>query len=62
MKYPLCQDTGFAVYFVEVGVGLRIEGGLLENAIGLGPKSLQEIALALNKFGYIDDPDKWIGS
>ena len=28
----------------------------------LGPKALQEIAEALYEFGYINDPDKWIGT
>ena len=30
--------------------------------VQLGVVSLQEIALALWKFGYIDDPDLWLGS
>ena len=33
---PLCQDTGFAVFFVELGVDARIEGGMLEDAINEG--------------------------
>ncbi len=33
---------------------------VLEGAIGLGPKALQEIALALYKFGYIHDVEKWL--
>lgn len=32
-QVPICQDTGFAVYFIEKGVDLSIEGGLLENAV-----------------------------
>lgn len=35
-KMPICQDTGFAVFFLEVGQDLRIEGGLLEEAINEG--------------------------
>jgi fumarate hydratase subunit alpha len=27
-KLPLCQDTGFAVFFVEIGEDVRIEGSL----------------------------------
>ena len=27
---------------------------------GLGPKSLEEIALGLNRFGYISDAAKWL--
>jgi len=34
---PLCQDTGFAVFFVEMGVDLRLAGeGTLEQAINSG--------------------------
>ena len=34
--------------------------GFLENAIGLGPKSLQEIFSLLFEIGYIDDIQKWM--
>ena len=42
----------------EVIAGIGITA--LEGAIGLGPNALQEIALALYKFGYIDDVEKWL--
>ncbi|SDN31906.1 fumarate hydratase subunit alpha [Desulfonauticus submarinus] len=29
-KLPLCQDTGLAVFFVELGQDLKIEGNLIE--------------------------------
>lgn len=35
-KMPLCQDTGMAVVFVELGQDVHIEGGLLEDAINQG--------------------------
>lgn len=35
-QMPICQDTGFAVFFVEVGQELKIEGGLLNDAINEG--------------------------
>ncbi len=35
-RMPMCQDTGFAVFFVEVGQDVRIEGGVLEDAINEG--------------------------
>lgn len=35
-KVPLCQDTGFSVFFVEVGQNVRIEGGNLEDALNEG--------------------------
>ena len=33
---PICQDTGMAVIFAEVGQDIHIEGGLLEDAINQG--------------------------
>ncbi len=33
---PYCQDTGFAVFFVELGQGVCIEDGLLTDAINEG--------------------------
>ena len=35
-RIPLCQDTGLAVFFVEVGDRVTIEGGLLSEAINEG--------------------------
>jgi len=35
-KVPMCQDTGFAVCFVELGQDVHIEGGLLVEAINEG--------------------------
>ena len=36
LDIPVCQDTGMAVVFVEVGQDVHIEGGLLEDAINSG--------------------------
>ncbi len=33
---PICQDTGMAVVFVEIGQDVHIEGGSLEDAINEG--------------------------
>lgn len=33
---PICQDTGMAVIFLEIGQDVHIEGGLLEDAINEG--------------------------
>jgi len=33
---PLCQDTGLAVFFVRVGENVKIQGGLLRDAINQG--------------------------
>jgi fumarate hydratase subunit alpha len=35
-KVPLCQDTGFAVIFLEIGQGVRIAGGDLTEAVNAG--------------------------
>lgn len=35
-KVPMCQDTGYAVIFMEVGQDVRIEGGDLYEAINEG--------------------------
>ena len=35
-KRPLCQDTGLAVFFVKVGADVKINGGLLKDAINEG--------------------------
>ncbi len=35
-RYPLCQDTGVAVFFVELGAGLCITDGDLEGALNEG--------------------------
>lgn len=35
-RIPICQDTGMAVLFIEVGQELHIEGGLLTDAINEG--------------------------
>jgi fumarate hydratase subunit alpha len=42
-KRPLCQDTGLAVFFVKVGDQVRVEGGLLRDAINKGTEQ-----------GYVD--------
>ena len=42
----------------EVIAGLGTES--LKMAIGLGPKSLHEIARALYEFGYIGDIEQWL--
>jgi fumarate hydratase subunit alpha len=35
-RVPICQDTGIAVFFVEVGQDLRIKNGFLTDAINEG--------------------------
>ena len=38
-KIPICQDTGFAVFFVKVGTNAGVKGGLLKEAITDGMKA-----------------------
>ncbi len=35
-RIPLCQDTGIAVFFVEVGQDLRIKNGFIADAVNEG--------------------------
>lgn len=36
LDIPVCQDTGMAVVFVEIGQDVHITGGLLSDAINAG--------------------------
>ena len=40
---PICQDTGMAVFFIEVGQDVHVEGGLLTDAVNEGVRQ-----------GYVD--------
>ncbi|WP_408069780.1 fumarate hydratase [Butyrivibrio sp. JL13D10] len=35
-QIPICQDTGMAVFFVDIGQDVHIEGGLITDAINEG--------------------------
>ena len=35
-RVPMCQDTGFAIVFVELGQDVHVTGGLLQDAINAG--------------------------
>ncbi len=35
-RVPLCQDTGVAVVFLDIGQDVRLTGGLLEDAVNQG--------------------------
>ena len=35
-RIPICQDTGLAVVFAEIGTGVTIDGGTLTDAINAG--------------------------
>ncbi|RKZ27575.1 fumarate hydratase [bacterium] len=51
---PICQDTGFAVFFVDVGEDVRVKGGSLRDAIFEGVrKGYREGYL---RKSIVDDP------
>lgn len=53
-QVPICQDTGFAVFFIEMGDDIRIEGGLLADAVTEGTaKGYKEGFL---RKSIVDDP------
>ena len=37
-RIPICQDTGMAVIFMDIGQDVHFEGGILEDAVQLGVK------------------------
>ncbi|MCL2184047.1 MAG: fumarate hydratase [Chitinispirillia bacterium] len=37
-KIPVCQDTGFALFFVKMGCGVRVDGGNLNDAVNEGTR------------------------
>jgi fumarate hydratase subunit alpha len=44
-RLPMCQDTGLAVFFAEVGQDVHIDGGLLDDAINDGVRAGYEQGL-----------------
>ena len=53
-KLPLCQDTGFAVFFVEIGTMVAIDGGSITEAITAGTERGYELGF-LRK-SIVSDP------
>lgn len=51
---PICQDTGMAVVFMEVGQDVRIEGGLLTDAVNEGVR--QGYAEGFLRKSVVKDP------
>jgi fumarate hydratase subunit alpha len=51
---PICQDTGFAVFFVTLGSEVRIEGGTLQQAINEGTR--QGYAEGYLRKSIVSDP------
>lgn len=42
LNIPICQDTGMAVVFAEIGQDVKIVGGLFEDAVNMGVKRAYE--------------------
>ena len=53
-KMPICQDTGFAVFFIEMGEDVRITGGGFEEAIYEGVR--QGYREGYLRKSIVDDP------
>ncbi len=53
-KMPICQDTGFAVFFIEMGEHVRITGGGFEEAIYEGVR--QGYREGYLRKSIVDDP------
>lgn len=51
---PICQDTGMAVVFMEVGQDVHFEGGILEEAINEGVR--QGYVEGYLRKSVVDDP------
>jgi len=53
-RVPLCQATGVAIVFLELGQDARIAGGLLADAVNAGVR--QGYAAGLLRASMVDDP------
>ena len=45
---PICQDTGMAVFFVEIGQDVHFEGQWLEDAINEGVRQGYTEGISVN--------------
>lgn len=59
-KMPLCQDTGMVVVFAEVGQEVRIEGGLLSEAVNEGVR--QAYQEGYFRMSVVGDPIKRVNT
>lgn len=53
-QIPICQDTGMAVIFMEIGQDVHLEGGLLEDAVNEGVR--QGYAEGFLRKSVVKDP------
>ena len=58
-EIPICQDTGMAVVFAEIGQDVKISGGLFEDAINTGIKKAYENQM---RCSIVKDPLKRINT
>lgn len=59
-KMPLCQDTGMVVVFAEVGQDVRIEGGLLSDAVNEGVREAYQEGYF--RMSVVGDPIKRVNT
>jgi fumarate hydratase subunit alpha len=59
-QVPMCQDTGFAVFFVEIGQDVRFSGGSLTDAINEGVR--QGYADGYLRKSILGDPIKRVNT
>ena len=53
-QIPICQDTGMAVLFVEIGQDVHVEGGLITDAVNEGVR--QGYREGYLRKSVVDDP------
>jgi fumarate hydratase subunit alpha len=53
-RIPICQDTGFAVFFVDMGAHVTVEGGTIIDAINEGTR--QGYTQGYLRASIVDDP------
>ena len=60
LDIPVCQDTGMAVFFAEVGQEVHIVGGLLEEAVNQGVR--KGYVEGLLRLSVVSDPLRRVNS
>ena len=60
LDVPVCQDTGMAVVFAEVGQEVHIAGGLLEDAVNAGVR--KGYVEGLLRLSVVSDPMRRVNS
>lgn len=60
MQIPICQDTGMAVVFAEIGQDIHVEGGAFEEAVNEGVR--QGYIEGLLRLSVVGDPLRRVNS